>query len=93
MLDAIIPQGSIVSPTAAGAAVSQTAWPEATAAAATLPAAIPNDPSLRLKLDALTGASPPMFDDAGARSMPAAGTPSSYFLTPQLATPPPSSPT
>ena len=91
MLDAIIPQGSIISPTAAGAAASQTAWPEATAVAATFPAAIPTDLSLPLKLDGLTGALPQMFDDAGARSVPAAGAPSYYFLTPQLVTPPPSS--
>jgi hypothetical protein len=97
MLDAAFPQGSIpqglsispmaagITPTAAGAVATQTALPEATAAAATLPAGIPYTPALPLNLDGLTGAMPRMFDDAAPRVAPTAGTPSYYFLTPAAA--------
>jgi cysteine desulfurase/selenocysteine lyase len=88
---ATFPQGSGITPTAAGAAAAQTALPEATAAAATLPAGIPYTPALPLDLDGLSGAMPRMFDDAAPRVAPAAGAPSYYFLTPAVAPAPLSS--
>jgi cysteine desulfurase/selenocysteine lyase len=83
--DAAIHQWSVISPTAAGAAASHTALPQATSA--TLPVAIPSDAAFPLKVDGLTGALPRMFDDAGPRVAPPTGTRSYYFLTPALATP------
>jgi cysteine desulfurase/selenocysteine lyase len=105
MLDAAFPQGSIpqgssispmaagITPTAAGAVATQTALPEATAAAATLPAGIPYTPALPLNLDGLSGAMPRMFDDSAPRVAPTAGAPSYYFLTPTVASAAPSSAT
>jgi len=82
-------QPSVIPPTAAGSAASQSALPQATGAGATLPrAAIPSDVDFPLNLDGLSGALPRMFDDAGTRVAPPTDTPSYYFLTPALAAPP-----
>jgi cysteine desulfurase/selenocysteine lyase len=85
MLDAALPQATLPQGVfTQGSSISPTA------AAATLPAGIPNTPALPLNL---TGAMPRMFDDAAPRVTPttaAPDAPSYYFLTPTVASTAPS---